>query len=101
MQNGPMMNQHVAMQQLGPRGQAVHGVHPMGPRMQPPSMQLGPGIQGMPAYPYANQQAAKVGKDMRFSTIFTSQMILFFVFVEVLVNTTINVFSLTYLFVKI
>lgn len=62
MQNGPMMNQHaVAMQQLGPRvGQTVHGVHPgMGPRMQPPSMQLGPGIQGV--YPYQNQQPAKPG----------------------------------------
>lgn len=72
MQNGPMMNAHAVaamQQQLGPRGQTAHGVHPMGPRMQPPAMQLGPGIQGMPAYAYANQstpQAAKVGKDMRF-----------------------------------
>lgn len=84
MQNGPMMNAHaVAMQQqLGPRSQGPHGVHPMAPRMQAPAMQLGPGIQGMPAYAYANQstpQAAKVGKDMRFIIlIFVENVFLFF-----------------------
>lgn len=73
MQNGPMMNPHAVaamQQQMGPRGQGAHGVHPMAPRIQAPTMQLGqPGIQGMPPYAYANQstpQAAKVGKKMRF-----------------------------------
>lgn len=77
MQNGPMINAHAvaAMQQHlgGPRGQASHGVHPMAPRMHAPGMPLGPGpgpgVQGMPAYAYANQstpQGAKVGKNIHF-----------------------------------
>lgn len=94
-----MMGQHaVAMQQLGPRAQAVHGVHPMAPRMQAPSMQLGPGIQGMPAYPYANQQAAKVGKDKRFVRFYITRH---FVFCFVTESLAKRVFSNRVLFVKI
>lgn len=84
MQNGPMINPHTvaAMQQMGPRSQGAHTVHPMAPRpLQTPTMQLGPGLQGMPAYAYANQstpQAAKVGKDMRFTFNFQIKEIFLF-----------------------
>lgn len=49
MQNGPMINARaVAMQHLTTRAPAPHGVHAMGPRMQPPMMQIGPVNQGIP-----------------------------------------------------
>lgn len=65
MQNGPgMLNARtVAMQHITSRAPGPHGVHTMGPRMQPPGMmQLGgPVNQGMPpnnasyaAYPNPN-----------------------------------------------
>lgn len=62
MQNGPMMTARaVAMQHMNARAPGPHGVHNMGPRMQPPGMlQMGAVGQGMPntSYAYPNPNAA-------------------------------------------
>ncbi|KAF5302898.1 hypothetical protein FQA39_LY02078 [Lamprigera yunnana] len=63
MQNGPMMaGRAVAMQHIGTRATGPHGVHAMGPRMQPPTMlQIGGVAQGIPnnpSYAYPNPNTA-------------------------------------------
>uniref|UniRef100_A0A1Y1MJM8 histone acetyltransferase n=1 Tax=Photinus pyralis TaxID=7054 RepID=A0A1Y1MJM8_PHOPY len=62
MQNGPIMTgRAVAMQHMNARAPGPHGVHAMGPRMQPPGMlQMGAVGQGMPnnpSYAYPNPNA--------------------------------------------
>lgn len=83
MQNGPILGGRVAaLQHMPQRVPGPHGVHQLGPRIQPPNVlqMSGPVAQGMQAntYTYANpnpgaQQAVQVGKCRQFHYIFFCQ----------------------------